>query len=368
MFRLQPSFVSCIDHINEALVEKEVETKAAFWALLTREHLVMIGAPGCGKSMLCQQITKCIGGNLFDILLTKFSLPEELFGLHDFPAMKEGRYRRVTVGKFPSCDISFLDETFKASSAIANCTLRLLQSRQFEQEGKLIDCPLWTCFGASNEFPTGEENGAFKDRFLFRLICKPVSSAKGMQRLLWDDELENKAKKPFDFALSRADLEEAHAEVMKISIPDETRAGFMKIIADCRKAGINPGDRRLRQSVKAVRAAAWLDASPKALPMHLEPLASTLWVEPTEQPEKAAEIVAAVANPEGLKVNTYLLEAESVLKDLDEEDLSNCVAAVKKLKSIHSSLKKLDGDRAEAATQHVADEIISVNSKVMSSV
>ena len=368
MFRLQSAFTDFEAHANATLVEKEKDVRMAMYCLLAKEHGVFLGGFGGAKTMLCEMVTQFVSGELFEVLMTKFTAPEELFGLHDFKRMKEGIYRRVSTGKLPEADICLLDECFKSSGAIATTLLRAMASRRWDRGDQVVPIPLWSAFGASNEFPSADDQGAFRDRWLFRTVCKPVASAKGLRRLLWDDGIESKSRQSIPTPISRAGLEEAHAEAMGIEISPEAKDGFLKILTECRKAGISPGDRRVRQSVKAIRAAAWMDASPQVFPVHLEPLENTLWVEATEQPERVAEIVGAVANPEGLKVNTFLLETASVLKDMQEDDLQECVAAVKKLKSIHSSLKRIDGDRAKAAATHVANEIATVNAKVMSSV
>ena len=66
----------------------------------------------------------------FVYLLTKFTTPEELFGCLD-QRVEGDDYRRVTTGKLADVELAF-DETFKASSAILNYLLRLMNEREFE--------------------------------------------------------------------------------------------------------------------------------------------------------------------------------------------------------------------------------------------
>ena len=65
-----------------------------------------------------------MGGKKFSILLTKFSTPEELFGPISVAGLKEDRYRRITTGKLPEADACYIDEIWKASSAVLNTLLR----------------------------------------------------------------------------------------------------------------------------------------------------------------------------------------------------------------------------------------------------
>jgi MoxR-like ATPase len=49
-------------------------------AALCGEHLLLLGPPGTAKSELSRRLSKLTGGKYFERLLTRFSVPEELFG------------------------------------------------------------------------------------------------------------------------------------------------------------------------------------------------------------------------------------------------------------------------------------------------
>ena len=118
-----------------------------------------------------------------------------------------------------------------------------------------------------------------------------------------------------------------------------------------------PGDRRLRKSVAIAKAYAWLQGHSEVEKEDLEILAAVLWDDPAEQPAKLAKIVGRVANPEGMKVNSLLMEAEQIIADTDSRDLATCATACKKLGEIHGKLADAKGTRAAQGAAHLAAEI-----------
>src|SRR6476659_10132048 len=99
-------------YLGEVLVEREEEIDLTLTALFSREHVLLVGPPGCGKSLLLDSLLAWIGGRKFAALLTRFSVPEELFGPVSLAGLKEDRFLRVTTGKLPEAEFVFLDEIF----------------------------------------------------------------------------------------------------------------------------------------------------------------------------------------------------------------------------------------------------------------
>lgn len=75
------------------------------------------------------------GPESFQWLLTKFTTPEELFGPISLKALQQDRFQRITTGKLPEAEVALVDETFKASSAILNALLTLMNERVFHDDG-----------------------------------------------------------------------------------------------------------------------------------------------------------------------------------------------------------------------------------------
>lgn len=145
-------------------------------AALAGEHLLLLGPPGTAKSELSRRLAALTKGRYFERLLTRFSVPEELFGPLSMKGLENDEYVRQVEGYLPTAEVAFIDEIFKANSAILNALLTLLNERLFDNGTARNAVPLLTLVGASNELPESEELDALYDRFLIRRHVSQVSA------------------------------------------------------------------------------------------------------------------------------------------------------------------------------------------------
>jgi len=181
--------------LNSLIIGHEEMVKATLVGIVAGEHVVLIGAPGTAKSYMVHSLAKLINARYYRYLLTKFTDYSELFGPIDITALAQGKYVRRW-SDIISADIIFLDEIFKANSAILNALLSLLQERIIydSMTGEAKEVALWTAIGASNEVPSEEELMALYDRFSIKVFVDYLSNDLDILRALearWLGQAQN---------------------------------------------------------------------------------------------------------------------------------------------------------------------------------
>ncbi len=191
--------------LNQHFVDRKEVLELAMLCVLLEEPLLLLGPPGTGKSMLCSRVSESlhIPSKLrFDYLMTPFTEPSELFGPIDLHALKEGRFIRRTQGSLAHVQVAFLDEIFKANSAILNALLALLNDRVYYEEGEAKPAQLEVLFAASNELPSDPSLLALSDRFVLKVPVKNTHDSYWDQLLTRGLEIEAQkvsGQKPWQF-------------------------------------------------------------------------------------------------------------------------------------------------------------------------
>jgi MoxR-like ATPase len=355
---VQDKFATARAELSSALIERDEEIDLTLTALLSNEHVLLVGPPGCGKSLLLDSVLSWSGGTRFTVLLTKFTTIDELMGPVSIAGLKEDKYVRVTTGKLPEADFAFIDEVFKGSSAILNCLLKILNERTFDAgDGAVRTVPLKLCLGASNEWPspdTGKELSALFDRFLLRRTVSPIRSQPGRQRLLWTRDHVPK----FSATVGPGELDEGRRAAAALPWSNEAKEALEAVLRELSREGVQPGDRRQFKTVGVVRAFAYLNGADEVRPEHLEVAQHCLWDDYQEQPQKVAQVIAKIANPTGMRVTQLLLEVESVLAATDVRNLADAAKAAAKLSEIDRQLGALSGNgRVEKARLYVKEQL-----------
>jgi len=231
-------------------------------AVVAGEHCLVLGPPGTAKSALIRSLAELMSAQYFEYLLTRFTEPNEIFGPVDIAAFREGKYRRNTAGMLPEAELVFLDEIFKANSAILNSLLTLLNERKYTSGGQIIRCPLISVFGASNEVPGDETLNAIFDRFLLRVRSDNLDAyhfSELLQRGIAQEvrQMSGQKAQPILSAKELTDMGRAFSQRMRFG--DAFLAAYKGLVFQVRAEGISLSDRRVVKMLKLFAASAFLD-------------------------------------------------------------------------------------------------------------
>ncbi len=317
--------------LERGLVERRQAVRLCLLTALAAEHSLLIGPPGTAKSELARRLHSVFrDAHYFERLLTRFTVPEELLGPLSIRALEEDRYERHTAGFLPDASVAFIDEVFKANSAILNALLTLLNEREFDNGAGRQRCPLISLVGATNQVPDDEVAEAFFDRFLLRLPVAPVS-ADGFDALLQDGGTVQWQVLPDALTLDAAELQALADDAQQVQLPDAVR----RLLGELRQhLGISAeaapvSDRRWVKITRLLRVAAaaegrnavalwdllllpWLTAPDAPRQQAVAGwLASRLGVREAFAPERLSRVVEAFERQ---------LDAEQKANDLDYDE------------------------------------------------
>ncbi|HJD23006.1 MAG TPA: AAA family ATPase [Firmicutes bacterium] len=369
-----------IDEVCSELAEREELVHTIALALLTGKNLFVLGEPGQAKSQAIDLFRSHItGAKQFDILMSKGTDQEQLFGRLDLASIIPGhvshtvlngdpryaqmrkrlaelmdsaqddcgyveidelhgrmnRYKAalalqhegvpemVTANKIPESHICFLDEIFKANDGVLNSLLKALNERTYTNEGVSVSIPVISFFAASNEIPNfhnPEEKSlrALYDRFDFKVCTRYVEDKANRMKIL--QKKQKSGATSMQAGIRLEDLYAMQEEVKAVKIPGSINELADNILCELRRKDIMVTDRTYFGYSPVVQAEAWLAGRDTVQPQDMKALINYLWDKPEDREIVEEAITRLTENPLGDKLDELLARAYQCRDEFDSAD------------------------------------------------
>lgn len=330
--------------LKQGLYEKDEAILLALLTAISGESIFFLGAPGCAKSMIACRIVQAFksdekdGLKYFEYLMNQFSTPEDIFGNISLKALngegesKKEEYKRITDGYLPKADIAFLDEIWKASPAIQNTLLTIINERKFHNGSSVEDVPLKALFAASNELPAKNEGlEALYDRFILRLVVDFIQNEDSFFEMIDDSNSTDFiiSENDKNLLISNEDLENWRKQIDKVKLSDAARAVISAIRKELtlqneslsdedKKNGelFEVGDRRWKKIVHILKTSAFLNDRTEIDLMDCQLIEYCIW-NTEKQQKKAREIVEKCIKQNGLDCDTAIDDIREQIEEFD---------------------------------------------------
>ncbi|AGL03257.1 AAA family ATPase [Desulfoscipio gibsoniae] len=272
------------DYLNSFFLERETLISLLLLTIFSKQNMFILGKPGVAKTELVNQASLMIkNARIFRYLLTKYTTPEEIFGSISLGKLKEDRFYRKIDNKLADVEIGFIDEIFKGNSSILNSLLMIANEKIFINDNEVVNVPLISLFGASNEIPDDEEMEelqALYDRFTIKYIAEPIKDFRNFSRLLLSGD------KPAPVADSMLlDLDELsiiYDESQNITPDQDILNLIYKIREYCYENNHYVSDRKFRNTVKVLKVCAYVNGRSSIIAEDLFIMPYMIWEKPED--------------------------------------------------------------------------------------
>ena len=247
--------------MNNLFVERDELIKLMELAIVTGTNLLMLGPPGTAKSAITYEMCGRIeNANYFQWMLNKTSDPSEILGPFSVKEMENDKFMRITTGKLPEAHIAFMDEVFKSNAPTLNALLTIMNEHIFYNDGKPVEVPLISMFGASNEPPEDESLDAMYDRFIFRMNVQYIHDAANKKRM-HSNYVDNRAgllNLVNKTTITLAEVQALQAAAKTVKVPKDIINKFIRLISDLDRQAVHISDRRQNECFKVMQGSAVL--------------------------------------------------------------------------------------------------------------
>lgn len=248
---------------NSKVIESRVIGRAGIiellnLAILTNNHLLMIGPPGTAKSMLAHEAFKpMVDAKYFSIACTKRMSEEYLVGPLDMKLFRDkGEYLHRTEGTLVDCHFAFLDEFLDLPDQCARALLEVLNERTFTRGKQREVSTLQTAIAATNFEADTQALEAVEDRFMFRAKLKGINDNGQMLEVL--NSIYSPEDKPKYRAMRLSEISVMQRRARTVRIHPSVLKDYTDFVCALRGAGVKITDRRFVRGIPVLKAIAYI--------------------------------------------------------------------------------------------------------------
>ena len=252
-------------------VEREDVIRKIMFAMMMREHVLIDGPTGTGKSFLLDTIFDNIeGGVTWSMDLTRYTSNTDLFGNYCVRTMRErGHTVHLTEGSLAEANFAKTGEFFDANDAALRTLLGVLNERRMRRGPQLIKFPLLTVVADTNfrlddQPQRRTQLAAVIDRFLFQTSVEYVQDPTNRYHML-ETSLEARHHKASLPPLSKSDVELVSGTVRAMDMVQDryVRQAYEEMHRLFKEARIaegraEPSDRRFIRAAQVMEVSALL--------------------------------------------------------------------------------------------------------------
>ena len=329
--------------MNQLFVERDELIKLMMLAITTGTNLLMLGPPGSGKSAVTYELCGRIeNAKYFQWMLNKTSDPSEILGPFSVKEMENDKFMRITTGKLPEAHIAFMDEIFKSNAPTLNALLTIMNEHMFYNDGKAVDVPLISMFGASNEGPEDESLDALYDRFIFRMSVNYVTDAANKKRMHsnYVDKRAGVLGLAGKTTITLEELLTLQKASRTVKVSKDIINKFIRLISDLSRQAIHVSDRRQNECFKIMQGSAILRGANAVGLDDFKSLIYVLWEKEEHIPIIESSILKMV-NPYDDRFKELTKNFNEVKSDI--ESISDPTEKAKKSLESKSAIEKIVG-------------------------
>lgn len=303
-----------IYELNQRLIERDELSRLVVLAMLSKQHMFLIGERGVAKSMTVELVNGVIKGSTFwQLQVNDDTKLEELFG--EKRSTEDGTIAYASKSSVLNSNYVVLDEMFKAKGDLLNGLLELLVDGTFTSgDGKKKKTPLVSVFGTSNEYPTETRMLPFVDRFMVWYKVNRIQDPENRKRYYAGEYTRGEIVEQY---FSLEDVDSIKSNVQSITVPPYIIDLFDAITSALVRQAVKTSDRKYERVLNTmIKTSAYLNNRSEVDTSDLFLLLHTAWHDEHEK-DKVFRVVFEQIFGIQEEIAGYLVWANKRVEEID---------------------------------------------------